>query len=87
MVMVNVRQLMTIVYQIVVVKVLKQLRLLSVMVMLYVSSPTTSSPSRSVIPFTPVAVRPKGRNVDSGNRINDACAVPIKISSWPLVKP
>lgn len=37
MVMVNVRQLMTIVYQIVVVKVLKQLRLLSVMVMLYVS--------------------------------------------------
>lgn len=39
-----------------------------------------------MIPFTPAAVRPKGRKADSGKRISDACDVPISISSLPVVK-
>ena len=39
-----------------------------------------------MIPFTPDAVRPNGRRDVSWNRINDACAVPIKISCSPSVK-
>ena len=38
-----------------------------------------------MIPFTPAAVRPSGRNAFSENLINEACAVPIRISSSPSV--
>ena len=46
--------------------------------------PTTSSPSRSEIPFTPLVLRPIGRASDSLNLIAIPSAVAITNSSPPL---
>ena len=47
--------------------------------------PTTSSPSRSVMPRTPYAVRPIGRTSVSAKRIAMPSRVPMKISPVPSV--